>query len=342
MSQPLPDVPVVLPLPARRPRSVAPGTDRADALLHLSALSHYLPDYAYRPDRHQYTETETTDPHYVVLGVRMMMSPTFQHGECVAQMGTALKVLTRSVATQVHVSADVQISGIPTAFFTSDRHTSNLRPDLALWPHPRPSRDVSSYGYDRDGVPLLVVEVVSHSDQEQQDNDWRHKMAAYAHMGIREYWIVDQRKLPPLWGYTLDAADGTPYRLTTYRLIEADAEGGMDSMVLDTSMRWAQGGVECWYALLETWVPVEDIPVLEGKLEGKLEVWGHMLHRLLDTVAPEAADQVLQCWSERPPDTWPSNETLDRLESAPGDWRQLLLGETSPPRTAWPGPGSSK
>ena len=338
MSQPQIDVHVTLPPPALRPRPVVETAAQAEALQRIRALSHYLPGYAYRPDRYQYTETDTTDPHYVVEGVKMMMAATHNHGAICADMYKALQILTRPYASEVRISADVLIRGIPDSFFDSERHTSNLRPDLALWPGPKPIGDISSYRYDRDGVPLLVVEVVSHADREMQDNDWRHKMSAYAHMGIREYWLVDTEKQPALHGYTLDATDGTPGRLSRYRLIEADADGGMDSSVLAASLRWAQGVMECWYAPLETWVPVEDLPVmqaeivaeLKGELQGELKTWGRILHRLLDTAVPGAADQVLQHWSEHPPGTWPSDETLERLESAPGEWHHLLLKKSIP------------
>ncbi len=63
-----------------------------------------------------------------------------------------------------------------------------------------------------------------------------------------------------------------------------DPDGGMDSGVLAASLRWAEGGLACWQAAWETWVPVGGT-------------------------------------------AWPSDETLDRLEAAPGDWKLLLLGE---------------
>ena len=334
MSQPQMDILVALPPPALRPRPVMEATAWTAALQRIRTLSHYRPDYAYRPDRYEYTETDTTDPHYVVWGVKMMMAATHNHGEILVHMGQALQILTRSQASAVRVSVDVMIRGIPAAFFHSERHTSNLRPDLAVWPGPKPVQDISSYRYIQDGVPLLVVEVVSHSSQEMRDNDWRHKMSAYAHMGIREYWIVDTERRPPLCGYTLDAADGTPGRLSQYRLIEADAEGGMDSRMLAASLRWAQGGLQCWYAPLAAWVPVGDLPVKQAEMlaerQGELKTWGRILHRLLDAAVPGAADQVLHRWSEHPPDTWPSDETLDRLHSAPEQWCHLLLGEPSP------------
>jgi len=195
-----------------------------------------------------------------------------------------------------------------------------------------------SYRYDRDGAPLLVVEVVSHSNRELRDNDWRHKMAVYAHMRIREYWLVDKLQPYPLNGFTLDAVDGIPLCLPQYRPIDADADGGMDSLVLSVSLRWADGDLQYWQEGSESWVRVEDIPVVqarleskaEGKLEGALELCGPLLHSLLDATNPGAADLILQTWAETPPLTWPNQDTWTRLATSPGSWRSLLLEEVSP------------
>ena len=333
-----PDVHVVLPHPALRPRPDVRERVRAAALQRIRALSHYRPDYDYQPDRYQYTETHTSDPHYVVFGVRMMMVPSHDHGECRVHMCNALKVLGQSLASEVHISMAVNITRIPGVLFGFERHTSTLQPDLSLWTGPAPDDSLLSYRYDRDGVPLLTVEVVSHSDRELRDNDWRHKMEVYAGMGIREYWLVDQRQPDPLNGFTLDAADGTPCRLPRYRPIAADADGGMDSMVLNVSLRWADGGLQCWQESGGAWVRVEDIPIMqaaletraEGKIEGVLESWGPMLHHLLDATELGAAERVLQIWAETPPPVWPNQDILDQLAASPDAWRHLLLGEPRP------------
>ena len=326
------DAPGVLPHPTLRPRPERDEETRAAALRRIRALSHYRPDYAYRPDRHLYTETHTSDPHYVVLRVRQTLASSYDHGECLAHMRNALKILGQTLASTVHVSMKVNITRIPGAFFGAEPHTSTLQPDLCVWPGPAPvlSRDLLSYRYDRDGAPLLVVEVVSHSERALRDNDWHHKMAVYAQMGIREYWLLDRLLPDPLHGFTLDAADGTARRLPRYRPIETDADGGLDSMALQVSLRWAEGGLQCWQEGAAAWIHVEDIPELKARAEGELKTWGRMLHRILDAAVPGAADQVLQSWAETPPSAWPSDETLDRLESAPEQWRRLLLVEPSP------------
>ncbi len=338
MSSPLLDVPVALPRPALRPRPEGEAETRAAALQRIQSLSHYRPDYAYRPDRYLYTETHTSDPHYVVFGVRLTMAPSYDHGECLAQMRNALKILGQALDSEVHVSMEVNITRIPGAFFGAEPHTSTLQPDLCVWPGPAPvpARNLLSYRYDRDGAPWLVVEVVSQSERELRDNDWRHKMAVYAQMGIREYWLLDRLLPDPLHGFTLDAAAGAG--AARYRPIATDADGGMDSRALQVSLRWAEGGLQCWQEGADAWVRVTDIPVMqaelkaraEGEIEGELKMWGRMLHRILDAAVPGAADQVLQVWAETPPSAWPSDETLDRLESDPGQWRRLLLAESAP------------
>ena len=182
MSQTQLDAPVPrLPI-SRQVRPDVSEPACADALQSLRALSHYLPDYDYRPDRYQYTETSTTDPDYVVWEVEMM-SPTQDHGASQVRLCNALEILTQAFAA-VHVGLEVDIVGIPGRFFASARHTSALRPDIALWAGPAPDRSRLAYRYDREGVPLLVMEVVSPVDRGQRDNDWHRKMVVYAHMGI--------------------------------------------------------------------------------------------------------------------------------------------------------------
>ncbi len=247
MSPMQPDLPVALPHISRRVPPDMPDPSRTDALQHVRALSHYRPDYDYRPDRFRYTETDTTDPDYVVSEVEMM-SPTREHGEALVHMRNALHILVQASAADVHLSLDVDIHGIPGACFASARHTSTLRPDLSLWAGPPPAQPFVSYRYDRDGVPLLAVEVVSYTYPERRDHDWGNEMFAYARMGIREYWIVDEQLEDPLKGFTLDAADGTGCRLQAYRPIAMDADGGQDSMVLDTSLRWTAGDLQCRHA----------------------------------------------------------------------------------------------
>ncbi len=141
---------------------------------------------------------------------------------------------------------------------------------------------------------------------------------------------MDEQLPDSLRGFTLDAVEGTPHSLQTYRPIAVDAEGGRDSMVLDATLRWAEGDIQCWHAGQGTWVSVADIPVLQAEMKGALELCGPILHHLLDATEPGAADLVLQTWMETAPPTWPNQETLERLASAPWTWRRLLLGEPCP------------
>ena len=95
MSQTQLDAPVPrLPI-SRQVRPDVSEPACADALQSLRALSHYLPDYDYRPDRYQYTETSTTDPDYVVWEVEMM-SPTQDHGASQVRLCNALEILTQA------------------------------------------------------------------------------------------------------------------------------------------------------------------------------------------------------------------------------------------------------
>ena len=146
---------------------------------------------------------------------------------------------------------------------------------------------------------------------------------------------MDEQLQDTLQGFTLDAAEGSPHHQLKYRPIAVDPDGGRVSMVLDASLRWAEGDIQCWHEGRKAWVRVEDIPVLQAEIAAELKTWGRILHRLLDAAAPGAADQVLQAWVEAAPAAWPSEETLDRLESAPGDWKFLLLGVSPPHDSAY-------
>ncbi len=80
-------------------------------------------DHAYRPDRYQYTETETSDPRYVLLEVQMM-SPGSKHAVMINQWSLGLPILMRD--TEVHVHEDTDIFGIPAALLGPGPHTATL------------------------------------------------------------------------------------------------------------------------------------------------------------------------------------------------------------------------
>ncbi len=345
MSQILPEVQSPFLAPSIRPRTDLPSPLREQALQRIRTLSHYIPGYDYQPGKYRYTEMYTTDPDYVVLDVTMM-SPSRQHGEVLDQFGNALKILKPPATSDVHISREVSIIGIPREFFATPRNTGALQPDLSLWAGPPPTGPHHTYHYELHGVPLLVVEVVSHSGRDIRNNDWHSKRFAYARMGIREYWILDEEQEDPLCGFTLDTPDGIVCGLHQYRLIEADEDGGIDSLVLGVTLRWADRNLQCWSAVQDTWLNIQDIPIMqsqregrregqregrrEGIVEGELKTWGRILHRLLDSAAPGAADKVLTAWTEAPPRSWPSDAVLDQLEVAPHAWYELLL---EPPTT---------
>ena len=257
---------------------VAPAPTVAAALADIRTLWHYLPDYDYRPDLFDYAEFYTSDPGYVVVGVSMM-SAGAPHGDNQTQLKSALDILTRFHTPPVHVSVDVEIIGIPGHVRATAPLTSILVPDLAVWAGQKKTVSRGSYQYDRDGVPFLAVEVVSHSTAPMAANDWEHKMQAYARMGIGEYWLLDIEQDSPLCGHTLDAAAGGAGQLTEYRRLIVAADGGQASRVLANSLRWVDDYVEGWKPEWGGWVRVLDIPSLEvaqeadarGRAEGRAE-----------------------------------------------------------------------
>ncbi len=115
-------------------------------------------------------------------------------------------------------------------------------------------------------MPLLALEVVSHSTAQVQDNDLIYKRIAYARMGIREYWLVDTKQDFPLRGYTLHSGWTQPHN-GEYQLISIGSDGGQPSRVLGTSLRWVEDALECWHAAWAHWVPVVEIPILEREAE---------------------------------------------------------------------------
>ncbi len=131
MSQPLSKVPVTLPPPR-------PVRRLQRTFGNISAPSSIMcPTTPIAPTGTAIRKRRPRIPNYMVPGV-WMMSPTFQHGECIAQISIALKILTRRRAAPLYVSDDVQISGISAVCFKAERHTASLRPNLSLRPTPRP------------------------------------------------------------------------------------------------------------------------------------------------------------------------------------------------------------
>ncbi len=242
---------------------VAPAPAVAAALADIRTLWHYLPDYDYRPDLFEYTEFHTTDPDYVVLDVSMMVASP-QHSQHLGHMERSLLILVESCEPPIHVMRDAGISGIPSHMVGSGRHSRTLGPDLAVWAGTAQRNLPLSYRYSQYGVPLLVVEVISHSDAAVAANDLDRKWRAYARMGIREYWLLDDRQDSPLNGYTLDSAAPDA---AEYRRIDVGPGAGQNSPVLGTSLRWVVDTLECWHSEWGRWVPVLDIPVLEAAFE---------------------------------------------------------------------------
>ena len=241
----------------------SPGAARAQ----LRTLWHYRPDYDYRPDLFTYTELHTTDPDYVVVGVAMMVA-SVPHNRIVDQLVISLRAVARGCVRPIHVSREAGISRIPGHMWVSAHHTGTLGPDLSVWAGPAQADPPNTYQYGRDGVPLLVVEVVSHATQQERARDWDYKWHAYARMGIPEYWLLDTEQAYPLIGYTLDAgAEGMEPR-AEYRPLAVSADNGQPSRVLGTALRWREDDtLEWWHDAWGRWVAVEEIPDIEARLQ---------------------------------------------------------------------------
>ena len=240
----------------------APSPTAEEALADIRTLWHYLPNYDYRPDLFDYTEFHTTDPDYVVVGVDMM-TPAGEHIANVRHLYVALDLLAGSCDTPIYVAQESTIYGIPGSMFAAARNTSKLAPDMTVWTGAAPARPYHHYEYGQHGVPLLVVEVVSHSSQRERRRDLEHKWLTYARMGIQEYWLLDTEQECPLIGYTLaDSPQGAEYQR-----IEESADGSPRSHVLDNSLRWVEDSLEGWKPEWGGWVRVLDIPSLEAARE---------------------------------------------------------------------------
>ena len=245
----------------------SPGAARAQ----LRTLWHYRPDYDYRPDLFTYTELHTTDPDYVVVGVAMMVA-SVPHNRIVDQLVISLRAVARGCVRPIHVSREAGISRIPGHMWVSAHHTGTLGPDLSVWAGPAQADPPNTYQYGRDGVPLLVVEVVSHATQQERARDWDYKWHAYARMGIPEYWLLDTEQAYPLIGYTLDAgAEGMEPR-AEYRPLAVSADNGQPSRVLGIALRWRED-LECWSDAWARWVPALELRALEDDLEHHLQLF---------------------------------------------------------------------
>ncbi len=245
MSQPVPEDPDT-------PESAGGA---AAGWVQLETLWHYRPDYDYRPDLFEYAEFHTTDPDYVMLDVQ---GYPFDHSQYLGQIQNALDTCIAyffNPPARPLALRRVDIAGIPEHMFASRRLTSVLIPDMAVWacaPSTPPPHDI--YWFDRDGVPWLVLEVVTPSTTQARAVDMDQRRIAYAHMGVREFWMLDTRQDIPLIGYTLDARDGSDDPLQEYRQLEVGSGGGQHSGVLRTALRWVSETLECWHVEEQRWV----------------------------------------------------------------------------------------
>ncbi len=160
-----------------------------------------------------------------------------------------------------HVAVKALILRLPLQAIAGTRYKAarRLSPDIALWAWPGARAGAEgrhSYDYPTQGVPALVLAVVSHSDQETRDRDWVQKRMVYGRPGIREYWLYDRQQELALQVLTLDLVTTPapdPYRLgpeAPYRRRAPHADGSLTSAVLETHLRLAlrdgQPLVQCW------------------------------------------------------------------------------------------------
>lgn len=89
-------------------------------------------------------------------------------------------------------------------------------------------------------APLLVVEVVSNSSQDQKshDRDYKEKPKEYAARGIPEYWIVDPDRSQVTVGTLVDGV----YQFAVFQQDEAIASQAFPALVLmaETVLRAGQ------------------------------------------------------------------------------------------------------
>ena len=144
-------------------------------------------------------------------------------------------------------------------FYAAGRPGRRVAPDAMLWLNPPSHKSGHPYRIWIDGVPDLVVEVLS---AETWPNDVGIKKDAYEAMGVKEYWLFDPHELCPsisnfLRGYRL--REGIYAALTPMaEQVEGYATQLYFSEVLATS--WGvdiQQRLRVYDAAEEAWYPLE-------------------------------------------------------------------------------------
>lgn len=294
-------------MPAVSPYAVIGEPDRPpQTQVELQALWHFRRDYPYRPDRYYYAEFETSDPAYVVEDVSQM-SPAVSHGDVLIGVANALEHAAADDRHESHIAVEVEIHGISSEVFGSEPGTGTLRPDLALWDHPRPEpgRD-RSYYFPVDGSPRLAVEIVSHSHPDYAPHDKEVKARFYARMGIPEYWVVDWKDADrPLRIFSL--AIGDRYELQEPVPGPAGSRAVRSRALQGIYMRWGEHAevrrrLQAFDTASASWLPLADLPAAalarESRAEGRAEERLAGLRAVLvDSLPERQLSALMEAWN---------------------------------------------
>jgi len=168
------------PIPSGNGASLEPATPKgfsAETWEAITRLWHFLPDYPYEP-QHQYFDDRTTDPDYPIEDFSVLTSP--EHQSLAHSIYTSFRVW---MPDQVRKEQDIRHIGLE----------SQVQPDVVVAADPVPAGGRLDLDASSPGL-LLVVEVLSDTTQAK---DRGFKMALYAALGIREYWLCNPNALAP-------------------------------------------------------------------------------------------------------------------------------------------------
>ncbi len=154
-------------------------------------------------------------------------------------------------------------------------------------------------------------------------------MVYYAHMGIREYWILDKKADPRLTGYRSLPEGGFNLR-TQFEAIPADSSG-LRSEVLDGYLNWQDESLLYRQNSGDAWQSLEAMERAEGQVDGVLRVLSAQLREALEEVDPATVAYILAQWTTQLPDPLPSLADWSRLQDDPHHWREILPENDIPP-----------
>ena len=143
----------------------------------ITRLWHFLPDYPYEP-QHQYFDDRTTDPDYPIEDFSVLTSP--EHQSLAHSIHTVFRTW---MPDQVRKEQDIRHIGLE----------SQVQPDIVVAADPVPAGGRLDLDASSPGL-LMIVEVLSDATQAK---DRGFKMALYAALGIREYWLCNPNALAP-------------------------------------------------------------------------------------------------------------------------------------------------